>query len=252
MLRFIADLVVRAWHSLVASMGTTTLAVAVAFIVIPILLLLVEWSREGWETMRAHWQGNLLVAAVTAVVWLAIFCYHLLYGVPQEIRQEADAVRPPNLAEPILPRGWELKSPSLRGNASRRLTSKQKAGIVAALSVYKGQKYALDWTRNNQEVMRYAQDFDEAFNRAGWGKVTYGPLWAPIGFPESFRFPNQFGVQWYITDRAPENPACLRLRTVLHDCCNIVADGVRWPDPRQGMDADVIYVYVGPKWQAGN
>jgi hypothetical protein len=134
-------------------------------------------------------------------------------------------------------------------NAPRHLTDAQKEVLISALAPYKGQKYAINYAPNSAEVLGFEHDFEEVFTKAGWLKAIYGPLWAPIGFPDDFRFPNQFGVQWYIADRAPKNSVYSTLRTVLRERCGIVADGVRWPDPQMRMDMDVIYVYVGSKFQ---
>jgi hypothetical protein len=101
------ELLQRAWRLFVAAMGTTTLAIMVAFAVIPILLLLLEWSTKGWTVMKQRWQNNLRVVGVTLAVWVIIFSYQLFVAVPREINQAADKeglpiierrIRPPEIA----------------------------------------------------------------------------------------------------------------------------------------------------------
>jgi hypothetical protein len=59
--------------------------------------------------------------------------------------------------------------------------------------------------------------------------------------------PNFYGVQWFISERAPSRPATAALRQVLRDCCILTADGVRWPDHNDPMDPEIIYFWVGAK-----
>jgi hypothetical protein len=143
---------------------------------------------------------------------------------------------------------FALTYPNPNPSAPRHLTRKQKNTIIAALSPYKGQLYAIDYVTGSEEAQQYAADFEDAFRSAGWSKANYGPLWAPTGFPASFRFPNQYGVQWYISEKDKSEKVYSLLAPTLRDCCGIVADGVRWPDPQQQMDTQVIYFYVGPKY----
>ena len=94
-------MLVRSWQETVSAMGTTTLAIAVAFLVIPILLLGITWMNKGWDMVRKTWQGNAVVVAVTVAIWLIIFTYHLLYSVPLKIRQEANGTTFPPMPEKI-------------------------------------------------------------------------------------------------------------------------------------------------------
>lgn len=143
---------------------------------------------------------------------------------------------------------FAITYPSLNPNAARRLSKTEKGDIVAALTPYKGQLYAIDWTPQNSEVLHFAEDIDETLQASGWQKVSYGEPWNPTGFPASLRFGNQFGVQWYISELTPPSPLHATLRTSLHSCCDITADGVRWPDPERQMDTNVIYFYIGPRF----
>ena len=215
-----------------------------------------------WTLIRARngsisesWDSGIQIFA--PLLWLicSLFSWHILKGTyilvrKSQGRYQRIQILGMTMILLVLPIAVvTLTWPNPDSRAPRHLTSKQKEQLVSTLLPYKGQKYALEYAHNDGEVFRFAEDFDEVFNRAGWSKVIYGPLWAPVGFPESFRFPNQFGVQWYIADRALPNPVYSTLRTVLRERCSIIADGVRWPDPQMRMDPEVIYVYVGTKFQ---
>jgi hypothetical protein len=213
-----------------------------------------------WVALRARQINEIawdeIAQTIAPLLWIAcvFFCCHIVIAARATAPQtqgwaawaELISLTGILLCVPI----WliAITYPGLSPNAPRHLDKLERKKIIAALSPYKGQLYALDWTRENPEVQHFAEDFDRVLHDSGWQKVSYGPLWAPIGFASSFRFPNQFRVQWYISDRAPKNPVYSVIRSTLHECCGITADGVRWPDPQNRMDTDIIYFYIGPRY----
>ena len=101
---FMWELCKRTGGSVLASMGTTGLAVVVGFVVIPCIFLLTRLVRHGRAKVIAHWKENLRdVAVTTAVIWLLLFCFHLFYKVPHEIRIAARQNVPPPLGPSIPP-----------------------------------------------------------------------------------------------------------------------------------------------------
>jgi hypothetical protein len=100
---FLWELLQRAWYSSVAAMGTTTLAILVGFVAIPIILLVIEWATKGWDAMKERWQNNLIVAGVTLCIWIAIFAYRLFFAVPREIRDTTERTIVPRIERPIFP-----------------------------------------------------------------------------------------------------------------------------------------------------
>jgi hypothetical protein len=93
--RFIFELALRAWQSLVSSMGTTTLATFVGFVIVPIVILLAKLASGGREGLREHWRVNALVVSITGLVWIGLFAWHLFFSVPEHIRADAKSARPP-------------------------------------------------------------------------------------------------------------------------------------------------------------
>lgn len=96
MFSFLWNMLIRSWRATVSAMGTTTLAIAVAFLVIPILLLGIVWFTEGWEEVKRTWRTNIGVVLATLAVWLLIFAYQAFVGVPRSIHTESDAAVAPN------------------------------------------------------------------------------------------------------------------------------------------------------------
>src|ERR1700690_1625 len=83
----------RAWASLLGSMGTTTMAIVVGLLVVPLLVALIKLLRQGPASMRQAWKENLRdTVVVTMAVWLLLFAYHLLYRVPRDIYRDAAAI----------------------------------------------------------------------------------------------------------------------------------------------------------------
>jgi hypothetical protein len=92
---FLIELFVRAWQSLVSAMGTTSFAVAVSFIVIPLILLFIEFLLNGWAGVGRHWRSNVIVVSVTGAVWIVLFFYHVAYRVPSLISAQASEATAP-------------------------------------------------------------------------------------------------------------------------------------------------------------
>jgi hypothetical protein len=77
-------------------MGTTALAVLVGFVIIPGVFLAIKVFRKGRAQVFEHWKENLRDGAVTTLtIWLLLFCYHLFYKVPHDIRVEAERAQAP-------------------------------------------------------------------------------------------------------------------------------------------------------------
>jgi hypothetical protein len=94
-IKFLIELFGLAGQSLLASMGTTALAVLVGFLIIPGVFLLVKLCRQGFSEVRQHWRENIRDGVITtAIVWLALFSYHLFYKVPHDIRMQAERAKP--------------------------------------------------------------------------------------------------------------------------------------------------------------
>jgi hypothetical protein len=109
---FVFELCQKALQSLLASMGTTALAVIVGLVVIPGIFLLQKLLRDGGREVIAHWKENIRDGAIaTTIVWLLLFSYHLLYKMPREITLEADRQHNPGPKLLGVPGGWDAKSP---------------------------------------------------------------------------------------------------------------------------------------------
>ena len=132
MLSFCWSMLVRSWQETVSAMGTTTLAIAVAFLVIPILLLGITWMNKGWDMVKKTWQGNAVVVAVTVAIWLIIFTYHLLYSVPLKIRQEANGTAFPPMPEKITRISRPSPEIAYEKTVSRAVTGIREAKIEVA------------------------------------------------------------------------------------------------------------------------
>jgi hypothetical protein len=104
---FFVELMHRAWDSAVASMGTTTLAVAsaagVAFIYV-LYDLFQQWRLNGVAAMQEHWRERISRSVLAGLLWwTALFMYNLVWKVPHEIRVEAGSVTAPPLQIPTPP-----------------------------------------------------------------------------------------------------------------------------------------------------
>jgi heme/copper-type cytochrome/quinol oxidase subunit 2 len=88
--QFLWDLCQRAFFSVCAAMGTTTLGFFVPVIVTPCVYLAYRFSRGGREAMRQHWRENVREAVLTAVtMWALLIIYHMVWVVPQSIDKAA-------------------------------------------------------------------------------------------------------------------------------------------------------------------
>lgn len=136
---FIFSLLDKVWRSTVSAMGTTTLAFLVAFFVVPLVLLFVEWAkakftREGWLSAINKQKSSLWVSAVTLAAWLCIFGYQLLVGVPRNINSAASRVSLPVvkiLRIPRPPAFAYVKTPPL----NRRFTTAELARFGTGIAV---------------------------------------------------------------------------------------------------------------------
>ena len=97
---FILELCGRAADSTVHSMGTTYLALAGASIY-PLSDLWIEFRDNGWDGVKQHWGRRLKYGVFIACGWwILLFCFHLVYKVPHDIRLEADNTPAPMLVKP--------------------------------------------------------------------------------------------------------------------------------------------------------
>lgn len=116
---FVLSLMVRAWVSFLAAIGTTGLGFFTSdieiFIVTIVAAHLVLWLVRGWNAMKEHAVQNLLISvlvsvSVPVIVFLPIYCYHLFVKVPRDIRAQAEMQQPP-LHPPPFPTIPKVKLP---------------------------------------------------------------------------------------------------------------------------------------------
>jgi hypothetical protein len=176
-------------------MGTTALAI-LGSILYPLADLLQELHLHGWSGMKHHWRERLKYSAAIAVSWwICLFCYHLFYKVPRDIRVQADNSFPPSLsAPPKAPSRESIWSNQRERNQSmyvtalgrgpverkagwRRLEDWQKVRLIATLSRDPNHK-VLILASSGDETWAYAEDFRDVFLKGQW-RVT-GPESAPI------------------------------------------------------------------------
>jgi hypothetical protein len=245
---FLWELVSRAfWESFTFVGGTpgTVLVWSIGAIITALLVLLFR----GRDAFMEHLKANILIAIAGAVLTLLLVFGWKLAWLPYEIRQESSRILPPDPPKIRPPQNANEKTPSFslheKHSTSRHLTNKQKTDLVAALSPYKEQKFAIDCAVNDPEAHRFAEDIRDSLDKAGWKMKSYWPVW-DAGFSSALNWQNYFGVQWFEREDAPHISTARVLRQALKNCCRITADGVDWPDPANRMEKDIIYVWVGP------
>jgi hypothetical protein len=141
-LDFLLDFAYRAWESSVQAMGTTTLALIISFLAIPLLVLFLEWAgkgftREGWSVVAEHARTNLIVSTVTALIWLAVFFYHC--GVVRNgIYQDSGKIQAPRLEE-RLPSPPPFAIEAVR-HTVHRFTAKELASFGRGVAIQLGEE----------------------------------------------------------------------------------------------------------------
>jgi hypothetical protein len=140
MVGFTLELFVRAWHAAVSAMGTTTLAVAILSLVVPVVLFLYQWSREGftrhgWQRMVENRRGDLLFFAATLTAWMLLFGYQLFIGVPRMIRQTANNTQAPSGFHVSPPVFWDTKTPRPVQQPFIKITRYQRSEYVAGAAL---------------------------------------------------------------------------------------------------------------------
>jgi len=108
MAQFLWELLLRAWRYTVSAMGTTTLAVFVSLISIPIILFILQlasegFSRGGWRKVSTNRRADLSVALMTTVAWGLVFGYKLFVSVPRDIRGEVGERAPTPISTKLVP-----------------------------------------------------------------------------------------------------------------------------------------------------
>lgn len=92
---------------MLASMGTTALAVAIALVGVPLLVWLAAFLRWRFRKSSKRPSGREVFNEsffVNVVLWLVLFAYQLAYGVPHKIEQAAASLSvPSDLRLPVPP-----------------------------------------------------------------------------------------------------------------------------------------------------
>src|ERR1700693_3110456 len=123
-MQFVLELLGRAFKSLLASMGTTSLAVVVGFILVPFIVLFLRAQRKGFSALMQHWRENLQDGAMAiGIVWVVLFAWHLFYKVPHEISVQANSARLPPVSVPPAPSfGYEKTVPPLHASRTASIS----------------------------------------------------------------------------------------------------------------------------------
>lgn len=115
----------------------------------------------------------------------------------------------------------------------RALTDTQKAGLVRALSQYRGQRGGIYSRQGDPEATQFGYDFEEVFREAGW-KVGRG--WMP---PYSVNPPP--GISIVLKDPTEPFPAAEALKAALEEL------GYEVKIIQMGSGPNYIALWIGQK-----
>jgi hypothetical protein len=130
MVRFLIDLLSRAFWDSLASVGGTPGAIIISLVLAFVTAFLV-WKFRGREAFMEHFKANILITfAGVFLTWVLVFLWTLL-RMPQAIRQEAGTLPVPvPITRSVLPpSGWDTKTPK----APTRLLPLIKSGVFATV-----------------------------------------------------------------------------------------------------------------------
>jgi len=208
-------------------------------------------TKGRLETIEAKWPRiwKLLNNRAARLVLLIVAIGFLAHDY-----RDAVAIAPsprPLFPAPVTPQIVEEPSPPIviiqpSQDVDRHLTDVQQMQLTKMLAKYPGTKFAVDHASNDPEATRFALELRNALMDAKWDYISYAPMY-DREFSDAYSWPNYFGVQFFERGNSPPNPAVPVLRHALLQCCGIVADGVRWPDPKSPLEAGIIYLWVGSR-----
>ena len=104
MVGFWWELVQRAWRAFVQAVGTTTLGFIVSLVVVPLVVHLFKVVRKK-ASMKL--ESFMETALGVFAVYGAIYFLTLIFGVPREIREQANKTPSPTYFKPHPPFKWD-------------------------------------------------------------------------------------------------------------------------------------------------
>jgi hypothetical protein len=98
------ELAERAWHEFIQAVGTTTLGFIVSLVVVPLVVHLLKVARKK-ASMKL--ESFMETALGVFMVYGAIYFLTAIFGVPHEIREQANKTPPPIYSKPHPPSNWD-------------------------------------------------------------------------------------------------------------------------------------------------